>query len=309
MKKIYYGALLLAIVAVTTLGLRACADTVNVPVRAVDQDGKHVAEAKLGSESGDKTVSGLDGRAKLAVKKKAFSTRFSAAKEGYYYTQTNGFPMPLSPNVDLSKTVDLVMKKIKNPIPMYAKRLTAEADASLRLPSYDGNSYGYDLVIGDWVSPHGKGVINDIIFKFEGQFSERPYGARESYDNKILLSFSNQQDGIISWQGLSDNNREYGSEFVSDYEAPADGYKPEWVQRTWKEKGGHHRTTYDQYRNYYIRVRTQVDEKGNIVSAHYGKIYGDFMSFTYYLNPTPNDRNMEFDPQKNLFLNEKVTKP
>jgi hypothetical protein len=23
--------------------------------------------------------------------------------------------------------------------------------------------------------------------------------------------------------------------------------------------------------------------------------------FTYYLNPTPNDRNMEFDPKQNLF--------
>lgn len=25
--------------------------------------------------------------------------------------------------------------------------------------------------------------------------------------------------------------------------------------------------------------------------------------FTYYLNPTPNDRNIEFDPKRNLFTN------
>jgi hypothetical protein len=47
--------------------------------------------------------------------------------------------------------------------------------------------------------------------------------------------------------------------------------------------------------------------------AHYGKIYGDFMNFTYYLNPTPNDRNVEFDPKRNLFTNlkddERVTMP
>ncbi len=25
------------------------------------------------------------------------------------------------------------------------------------------------------------------------------------------------------------------------------------------------------------------------------------MRFSYYLNPTPNDRNLEFDPEQNLF--------
>jgi hypothetical protein len=41
-------------------------------------------------------------------------------------------------------------------------------------------------------------------------------------------------------------------------------------------------------------------------------MYGDFfchfdfdrkirVSFTYYFNPTPNDRNIEFDPEQNLF--------
>jgi hypothetical protein len=42
----------------------------------------------------------------------------------------------------------------------------------------------------------------------------------------------------------------------------------------------------------------------------YGKIYGDFdadflrgrIGFTYYLNPEPNSRNMEYDPKQNLFL-------
>jgi hypothetical protein len=32
----------------------------------------------------------------------------------------------------------------------------------------------------------------------------------------------------------------------------------------------------------------------------YWKIYGDFMQFRYYLNPTPNDRTVEFDPKQNL---------
>jgi hypothetical protein len=55
-------------------------------------------------------------------------------------------------------------------------------------------------------------------------------------------------------------------------------------------------------------VRTVVDEKGEIKSAYYGKIIGDIqfwgnrrMRFAYCLNPTPLDRNMEFDPKRNLF--------
>jgi hypothetical protein len=49
------------------------------------------------------------------------------------------------------------------------------------------------------------------------------------------------------------------------------------------------------------------------LSANYGKIYGAFMNFTYYLNPTRNDRNVQFDPKRNLFTNlkddERVTAP
>ena len=59
------------------------------------------------------------------------------------------------------------------------------------------------------------------------------------------------------------------------------------------------------------RIRTELDDEGNIKNAHYGKIYGDFrlcesrekvvdIDFLYYLNPTPNDRNLEWDRKHNL---------
>lgn len=58
----------------------------------------------------------------------------------------------------------------------------------------------------------------------------------------------------------------------------------------------------------YLRTRVKLDDKGNVVSANSAKIMGDFrimatglLSFTYYFNPTPNDRNLEFAPKKNLF--------
>ena len=94
--------------------------------------------------------------------------------------------------------------------------------------------------------------------------------------------------------------REQKSQFRSAYQAPEKGYlrslTHEWVRKPNKPDVNTRKRT----RNYYIRVRTKLDEKGNVISAHYGKIYGDFMNFTHYLNPTPNDRNVEFDPKKNL---------
>ena len=79
-----------------------------------------------------------------------------------------------------------------------------------------------------------------------------------------------------------------------------------------------------QQKSYALRVRTVLDERGQVVSALYGKIYDTIeyfpvesktakLRFTYYLNPVPNDRGMEFDPKRNLFTNlksdERVSTP
>jgi hypothetical protein len=64
---------------------------------------------------------------------------------------------------------------------------------------------------------------------------------------------------------------------------------------------------------YFLRTRVRLDRDGNIASANYAKIMGDFLvatkggqvAFTYDFNPLPNDRNLEFDPKKNLFPKDK----
>jgi hypothetical protein len=90
------------------------------------------------------------------------------------------------------------------------------------------------------------------------------------------------------------------SELKSSREAPVGGYQPQWVQTDNRLPGKPIKTNRDSHHNYFFRVRTILDEHGNVKSALYGKIYGDFMQFTYYLNPTPNHRNVEFDPKQNL---------
>ena len=72
-----------------------------------------------------------------------------------------------------------------------------------------------------------------------------------------------------------------------------------------------------QRKNYAFRVRTVLDERGQVAAALCGKIYDTIeyfpvesktakLRFTYYLNPAPNDRGLEFDPEQNLFTNLKV---
>ena len=90
------------------------------------------------------------------------------------------------------------------------------------------------------------------------------------------------------------------SDLRSSQEAPADGYQSKWIQTDNRKQGQPTETNRDLHHNYFLRVRTVLDHQGNVVNALYGKIYGDFMQFRYYLNPTPNSRNIEFDPKQNL---------
>ena len=64
---------------------------------------------------------------------------------------------------------------------------------------------------------------------------------------------------------------------------------------------------WENYRGIFYRSRVQLDKDGKLISANYGKIQGPItinrqgsIGMTHYFNGTPNDRNLEFDPSKNL---------
>jgi hypothetical protein len=173
---------------------------------------------------------------------------------------------------------------------MYAKSV------NLGMPIFE-KPIGFDLMVGDWAAPYGKGMSADIIFT--GHFDKSAAG--ES-DYSLTVGFPNPGDGIQEFDAPA-FVQEAGhgmSGLKSPHEAPTDGYQPEWVQTDNRASGKPAKTNQDLHHNYSFRIHTVMDSNGNIVSAHYGKIYGDFMQFRYYLNPTPNDRNIEFDPKQNL---------
>jgi hypothetical protein len=220
---------------------------------------------------------------------------FRATKAGFYQSSK-----PYNLGIDYSfarwnPEIKLILKNVANPIPMYAKMVTLE------VPAFE-KPLGFDLMIGDWVAPFGRGSSADIVFTSH-YYNKR---AKEDFDHQLIVTFSNAGDGIQSHASL---NGEGGSDLRSPHEAPMSGYEPKMIRATSEHPGQTLVFDYDDNRAYFFRVRTVLDEKGDVKSALYGKIYGDFNSFYYYLNPTPNDRNIEFDPNHNLLPNQHVTAP
>jgi hypothetical protein len=228
-----------------------------------------------------------NGLLSFTVEKTGYYKTWAQLDLGFEYNQTKWNP-----------TVTMVLKKIGKPIAMSA-RLVDENPPALEQP------IGYDLMIGDWVCVGHKGVNADIVFQ---KWVYRKSGA--DYEYRVKVTFPKKGDGI---QIYTIPDSEKGSNFRSPHEAPLNGYQPELNKERSAHPGQPTKNDYDPNRIYLFRVRTAIDDRGNIVSAHYGKIYGDFMQFTYYLNPTPNDRNIEFDPKQNLIHNlksfERVTAP
>lgn len=189
------------------------------------------------------------------------------AGQQFYFSEKNRHP-----------TFTLLLKKIINPTPMYAKRIL-----SLRLPEFN-KAIGYDLMVGDWVAPYGKGVNSDILF------TEMNTNAQSGYI--LSVSFPRLGDGIQEFDApsLIQEATNGVSDLKSSHNAPLHGYHPQYVETQAPNPN----------RNFYFRVRTVLDSNGHVKSALYGKIYGDLAQFSYYLDPTPNNRNVEFDPGHNL---------
>ena len=199
-------------------------------------------------------------------------------------------------------TVDIQLKAVIDPIPMYARFLRSQ---SLPIPVYN-QPLGYDLIKSDWLPPHGKGETADFVFRLDCQLRGTREDGLQMFDAALTLSFSNDGDGIQEVEALPG----VGSVFRLSRFAPESGYKTNWVSRTFAHENDDS-CEYKENQNFFYRVRTKKEAGGQIISALYGKIVGPIfyevrarganMQLRYYLNPTPNDRNMEFDPSRNLF--------
>jgi hypothetical protein len=285
---------------------------VSLQVRVVDDEGKPVegAEVLTGFEiprlraggpytEGHRGLTSRDGL--FAVTARTTGVVFYGAKKsGYYDSLGQRFNVRYNERGEAVDTTDnrltVVLKKIKTPAPMYARKVLLE------IPVF-GEPLGFDLESGDWISPHGRGRRSDFVFHVT-----RRLVSLEDFDATARLQFSHPQDGIQPFRAKRDS----GSVLLSPQEAPLEGYAGTWERSVGASpQTGRKGWKMEDDINYIFRVRTVVDQAGRIVSANYGKIYGEIASggeagaimglvFTYYFNPKPNNRSLEFDRRNNL---------
>jgi hypothetical protein len=224
---------------------------------------------------------------------------------------------------------------VRKPIPLKAKqdafrhrRVNGPKDtepSDPRLPDLAITEVGYDAELLEPMPPHGQGKHTDFTIRvtsvfrgFENANLERRavvdseiktfsfdegkvrYG---NWTHSVTFRFPNKGDGIV----LSPQFWPY-CKLTVPQKAPEDGYSPELTLKE-EVRQVYKLSTLSNYREklqnngMFLRVRTQLDKDGNVVSAHYAKLVspqGAGNGFKFFYNPTLNDRNLEYDFQTNL---------
>ena len=211
------------------------------------------------------------------------------------------------------QVITVKLQRVEHPIPLFVKKI------SDRNYPYGGRVFDkgdgvleFDFLVGDWLPPAGRGKVADVRFerlpqKDMGQGMNASGMKGRVYRDSMSVRFLGADNGLIEVpHSLSAGLR--------IRMAPESGYLPTYS--CWRGVGPDLQlaSSYKEDRDFCFRIRTQRNEKGEIVAAHYGKIYGDIsfapamnpfqavasVCMVYYLNPKPLDRNLEWDMKTNL---------
>ncbi len=311
----------LAIVAMLVLGATAHAH--EIELRVIGDNGDPIAGANalisfMRSGNGNSKVyegaTGEDG--KFSARDRIVIGAFvQVTKPGFYDSVIqSGFG-------DEDHSRDVIMRRVKNPVSLVVR------EVELAVPDAEG-AIGFDLAAGDWVRPFGDGLLADINIEFAKwlngldysgaklekvlEMSKRAAAARNEvwtqsdfqrrvgqWDAKLEITFPTEGGGVIE---LADGFVPYCG-LTMPYEAPEGGYGESLERES---------STYDSskishtHAPLFLRTRVEVRD-GAIVRAHFAKIPDGIsvdargsLKFRYYFNPRENDRNLEFDPARNL---------
>ena len=225
----------------------------------------------------------------------------------HQFTQKPTLPLMHWRPTDLVITAALC--KIERPVPLFVRR-TLLGNGQPISERVQG-PFSYDLLKAAWLPPIGNGEHADIVFERlpREEFGEavnplRPEFRGKSYKETVVARFVGVDNGIVEVKPNPNAT-------LMIRTAPDSGYGESF--ELWHSVDGcnqHHEST-DANRHCCFRVRTRRNEKGEIVESYYGKIYGDIgpvsdkknlygVTFLYYLNTNPNDRNLEWDRKNNL---------
>src|SRR6478609_6050158 len=172
--------LIAALLLLAQVGI-SCAQTSKITVKVTDESDQIVTNANVsagfrtkqkpgwgwGSGKASRVVGTTDGNGYCILEGSGDDNGVgvSVTKVGYYgsskvfiFTNLNTFTKQWEP---WNPTIGVLLKPIGIQVPMYKREID-----QLKFPS-EGKPVGFDLMVGDWVAPHGKGSVQDLIFQVE----------------------------------------------------------------------------------------------------------------------------------------------
>lgn len=213
-------------------------------------------------------------------------------KTGYYMSQDEIRFKTLDPDAGSARWHPyagiylIVLKRVCNPLAMNSSR----GMVYYPYPPY-GQWAGFDLQLMEWVAPLGKGMHEDVAIRIERM--DTPNG----YQKTMEVSFTNNLYGG-AYLMKTDRCSEMTSVYVANTNAD---YRSSFAYAFGRGNAGYHKVELKDGEYLVFRTRTIVNDKGELLSAHYGKIYGNWRFSEkggmaigkIVFNPNPNDPNLE----------------
>ncbi len=287
---------LIITLTLTIVALAASAERVKATFTILDDWGAPVTNASLKiltpknafTLSWNKSIPYSEYNTKTDEKGYASCSFSSPQRRFTLYVDASGFYPEERGDIFFGKAnelnVPILMRKIVKPIEMIKTKLVC-----LPFPSEKGTFY-VDLEKGDWVLPGRKGVVADLSVEYSCHNSE---GRTESTAKITFLSggaYKRKKINSYSFKSeyRADTNEVYETTFLHSLSFDTPVYGNRILSSALAE---------DEY--LVFRTRVVRDKDGKIVSANYGKIYGEiaaFRNFGYrrcFFNPVPNDTGLE----------------
>jgi hypothetical protein len=286
-----------------------------VVFQCIDQEGHPLSDVMVWSgvslDGNPETFTPISGKTDtngcFVVEGKSYGeVGYVCAKKGFYETRETKW-LQQNPIVTVSHgrwqpygmTNTVILKRKVNPVAMYAFDYTANYTVIPKI----GEPLGFDLMAGDWVAPNGTGKTPDFKVTYFRDGEGRDFTHQElvlTADGPFAGFMKVKSDTYSAFKSPhhADTNDVYTQELRFTFDRPSD---------TGRYVDG--RMTAEEC--IVFRSRTRIDKDGRLVGAHYGKIYGPLKFATshrgpgsmkplFYLNPTENDTNLEYDPRRNL---------
>lgn len=278
---------------------------VNVCLHIVDNAGNPVPNAKLwgGMQTDDgfndfSPIEGLsDTNGDFVINGKCtHRLRCRIRKNGYYQSDFSiSFPESgVNPPVIDGKwqpfgcTNTVVLKAIRHPNKCCVFPDTLR---NCRIPGLD-RWIGLDFERSEWMPPFGNGKHADVLLKFSSTrkgFHDYRYVMDISFTNNLYAGaylLKADKSSKLTTVYSADSNATYRTTF-SYVKEQTPGQPRHW-------------DFLDSDSYLVFRTRTRVDDRGDLIGAHYGKILGQWLSETEFMilsdgcfNPVENDVNIE----------------